>query len=57
MMCLFDSLKKTTAPIYERRQELESRKQDVVDILEEGAKKARVVASATMKEVREAMKI
>ncbi|HET9216530.1 MAG TPA: tryptophan--tRNA ligase, partial [Terriglobia bacterium] len=56
-MWLFDSLQKTTAPIYERRQELESRKQDVVEILEEGAKKARIAASATMSEVREAMKI
>jgi len=56
-MWLFESLQKTTAPIYERRQELEGRKQDVVDILEEGAKKARVAAQATMTEVREAMKI
>jgi tryptophanyl-tRNA synthetase len=56
-MWLFESLQKITAPIYERRQELEGRKQDVVDILEEGAKKARAVASATMAEVREAMKI
>jgi tryptophanyl-tRNA synthetase len=56
-MWLFDSLQKTTAPIYERRQELEGRKQDVVDILEEGAKKARSAAGATMSEVREAMKI
>jgi len=56
-MWLFESLQKTTGPIYERRQELEGRKQDVVDILEEGAKKARVAAQATMTEVREAMKI
>src|SRR6185503_11594350 len=56
-MWLFESLQKTTAPIYERRQELEGRKQDVVDILEEGAKKARVAAQATMTDVREAMKI
>jgi tryptophanyl-tRNA synthetase len=56
-MWLFDSLQKITAPIYERRQELERRKQDVVDVLEEGAKKARIAAGATMSEVREAMKI
>jgi tryptophanyl-tRNA synthetase len=56
-MWLFDSLQKTTAPIYERRQELETRKGDVVDILEEGARKARTAAEATMSEVREAMKI
>src|SRR5204862_3697539 len=56
-MWLFESLQKTTAPIYERRQALEARKDDVAGILEEGAKKARVAASATMAEVREAMKI
>jgi tryptophanyl-tRNA synthetase len=56
-MWLFDSLQKTTAPIYERRQALEGRKMDVVDILEEGAKKARVAAGATMAEVREALKL
>jgi len=56
-MWLFESLQKTTAPIYERRQALEGRKQDVVDILEEGARKARATAAATMSEVREAMKI
>jgi tryptophanyl-tRNA synthetase len=56
-MWLFESLQKTTAPIYERRQELETRKQDVSSILEEGAKKARLAARETMTEVREAMKI
>ena len=56
-MWLFESLQKVTAPIYERRQELEARKDDVAGILEEGAKKAKVAASATMAEVREAMKI
>jgi tryptophanyl-tRNA synthetase len=56
-MWLFESLQKTTAPIYERRQALEARKDDVAGILAEGAKKAKVAASATMAEVREAMKI
>jgi hypothetical protein len=36
---------------------LESHPGDVVDILNEGAKKAKTVAGATMAEVREAMKI
>src|SRR4030095_7280330 len=56
-MWLFDSLQKTTGPIYERRQQLETRKDEVVEILEAGAKKARAAASATMSEVREAIKI
>src|SRR6187399_567497 len=56
-MWLFESLQRITAPIYERRQELETRKQDVSNILEEGARKARLAARETMTEVREAMKI
>jgi tryptophanyl-tRNA synthetase len=56
-MWLFESLQKTTAPIYERRQALDGRKMDVVDMLEEGAKKARIAAGTTMAEVREALKI
>ena len=56
-MWLFDSLQKRLGSIYARRQQLESRKQDVVDILNEGSKKAKTVAAETMAEVREAMKI
>ena len=56
-MWLFENLQKRVGPIYERRQELESRKDDVVDILNDGANKARAVASETMVEVRDAMKI
>jgi len=56
-MWLFDSLQKRLGPIYERRQQIEARKSDVVDILNEGSKKAKAVASETMVEVREAMKI
>ena len=41
----------------ERRQALEGRKMDVLDMLDEGAKKARITAGATMAEVREALKI
>jgi tryptophanyl-tRNA synthetase len=56
-MWLFESLQKTTAPIYERMQALEGKEDDVAGILAEGAKKARTAASATMAEVREALKI
>lgn len=56
-MWLFESLQEKVAPIYERRQELESRKSDVAAILDEGAKKAKVAAGETMALVREAMKI
>jgi tryptophanyl-tRNA synthetase len=56
-MWLFDSLQKRLAPIYERRQELESHPGEVMDILNEGSKKAKVVAGETMNEVRKAIKI
>jgi len=56
-MWLFESLQKKVAPIYERRQELESRKSDVVGILEHGAAKAKAAAGKTMELVREAVKI
>jgi tryptophanyl-tRNA synthetase len=56
-MWLFESIQKTTAPIYERRQQLEANKTDVAGILDEGARKAKVVAAETMASVREAMKI
>jgi hypothetical protein len=56
-MWLFESLQKKVAPIYERRQELESRKSDVVGILEQGAAKAKAAAGKTMELVREAVKI
>jgi hypothetical protein len=56
-MWLFESLQKKVGPIYERRQELEARKDDVAGILDAGAKKARAAAGETMTMVREAMKI
>jgi hypothetical protein len=56
-MWLFESLQTKVGPIYERRQELETRKGDVSGILEDGAKKAKVAARETMGLVREAMKI
>jgi hypothetical protein len=43
--------------LYERRQALESHPDDVMDILNEGSKKAKAVAGETMVEVRKAMKI
>jgi tryptophanyl-tRNA synthetase len=56
-MWLFESLQKRLGPFYERRRELESHPDDVMDILNEGSKKARTVASETMAEVRKAIKI
>ena len=56
-MWLFDSLQERTAPIYERRKELEGQKGKVVEILNDGAQKARAVAAETMIEVREAIRI
>ena len=44
-MWLFESQQKKVAPIYERRQELESRKSDVVGILEQGAAKAKAAGA------------
>jgi len=56
-MWLFESLQKKLGPFYERRQQLEGREDDVMDILNEGSKKAKEVAGQTMAQVREAMKI
>ena len=56
-MWLFENLQKRLGPLYERRQELESHPDDVMDILNEGSKKAKTVAGETMSEVRKAMKI
>jgi tryptophanyl-tRNA synthetase len=54
---LFDSVQSRLGSLRQRRQQLEARKQDVIEILHEGSKKARVVAGETMTLVREAMKI
>ena len=56
-MWLFESLQKKLGPFYERRQQLEGREDDVMDILNEGSKKAKEVAGQTMAQVREAMRI
>jgi len=56
-MWLFESLQKKLGPFYERRQQLEGREDDVMDILSEGSKKAKEVAGQTMAQVREPMRI
>jgi tryptophanyl-tRNA synthetase len=56
-MWLFESLQQRLGPIYERRRQWESHPDDVKDILEAGSKKAKAVASETMVEVRNAIKI
>jgi tryptophanyl-tRNA synthetase len=56
-MKLFDNLQTRLAPISAKRQELEAHKDDVHDILNDGAKRAKAVAGETMEEVRKAMKI
>jgi tryptophanyl-tRNA synthetase len=45
------------APIQERRKPYEQNPQEVWDVLEEGTRRARVVAQATMTEVRAAVKL
>jgi tryptophanyl-tRNA synthetase len=54
---LFESIQQKTGPIYERRQEIEQRPDEVRDMLDQGAERARTVARETMAEVREAMRI
>lgn len=43
------------APIHERRKSWESRESDMMDILRDGAKRARACAAATMEDVRAAI--
>jgi len=52
-----ENLNKGLEPIRERRKELESKIDYVMDILEEGDKKARIIAERTMEEVRKAIGI
>lgn len=47
-------LKKFLAPIYSRANKWEGRRSEVIEILKEGSKKARKVASETMKQAKEA---
>jgi tryptophanyl-tRNA synthetase len=54
---LLDHLNPVLAPLRERREALAQKPAQVQDILEVGAKKARQVASATLEEVRDAVRI
>lgn len=54
---LYAILEEELAPIRERRKELEKRIPEIYDILKEGSKKAREVASKTLDDVKRAMKI
>jgi tryptophanyl-tRNA synthetase len=50
-----DALVQLLAPMQEKRRKYEEKPRDAWDILEDGAKKARAVAAATMTDVRAAM--
>jgi len=52
---LFDTFDRELVPLRIRRKELESKPDEVHAVLAEGAAKARVIATATMREVRDAM--
>jgi tryptophanyl-tRNA synthetase len=49
---LAQSLLKTLAPIREKRDELSKNRDRIVDILQEGKKKAKTIAEKTMEEIR-----
>ena len=49
------NLNASLAPFRERRAELARNPDDVLDVLREGARRAKVIASQTMQEVREAV--
>ena len=54
---LFESYQDKLGPIYESRVHYAENPHEVLDILEDGAQRARTVAGETMAEVREAMKL
>ena len=54
---LNDILQEELRPIRERREKLEKNPEYVYNVLKEGTRKARIKASETLKEVKEAMKI
>ncbi|MCX6753968.1 MAG: tryptophan--tRNA ligase, partial [Candidatus Nomurabacteria bacterium] len=54
---LIDVLENLISPIRTKREELAKNPDEVMKILEEGTKKARLVAQETMAEVKKAMKI
>jgi len=52
-----DQLIEDLSPLLNRRKQYENRKGDILDIIEDGNKRANVVASKTMEEVRQAVKL
>ena len=54
---LFDSHQNKLGPIYERRLHYENNRQEVIDVLEEGATRARSKARETTSQVRSVMKL
>ena len=54
-MILAEALTKELLPIAEKRRELLQKPQRIVEILEEGRKKASVIARQTIAEVKEAI--
>jgi tryptophanyl-tRNA synthetase len=52
-----ENLLQALAPIQERRKQLESKPNTVREVLEDGARKAKVTAGATMDQVRTAMNL
>lgn len=54
---LFESHQRQLGPLYERRCVLEQDRDTVVDVLADGARRAREVADRTLSEVRERMKL
>jgi tryptophanyl-tRNA synthetase len=54
---LITILESIIGPIREKREELAKNPEEIIKILEDGTKKARIIAKETMAEVRKAMKI
>lgn len=54
---LLDNLLPVLEPIYEKRSRLEKDRDGVMDVLKEGSRSAREIASGTMAEVRQAMRL
>ena len=55
--CLVDVLKEFIVPKREEKKKILKKKDYIRDILNEGAKKAKVRASQTLEEVKKAMKV
>lgn len=54
---LAENVAEIMTPIYDKRQEWVNRTDDIKEIINEGNKKARIIAEKTMAEVRQVMKI